>query len=423
MQNPELLGCKMPKLATPLTDTAVKNAKPKEKTYTMGDGDGMYLEITPTGAKFWRMAYRQANGKPNRLTFGKYPEVTLAEARVRRLAARKLLDQEIDPSQAKKERAREQSEANANTFEKLAREWLLKTAAERASSTQDKNTAWLERNVFPQIGAMPISTIEPRHVLTALRQVEARGAFESAHKIKQLCGQVFRFAVASGLTKRDVTADLRDALAAVPKANYAAITEPKKAGELLRSIHTYTGHPYAITALMLSPLLFVRPGELRAAEWSEIDLEAAQWIIPGSKMKMKMDHLVPLSTQAVELLRSVRALTGNGKYVFPSVRTGDRCMSENTINAALRGMGYSKEVMTGHGFRAMARTIMDEVLGERVDLIEHQLAHAVKDPNGRAYNRTAHLPARRAMMQRWSDYLDTIRQGGDVVVASFGRAA
>jgi integrase len=220
-----------------------------------------------------------------------------------------------------------------------------------------------------------------------------------------------------------VTADLRDALAAVPKANYAAITEPKQAGELLRSLHAYTGHPYAVAALKLSPLLFVRPGELRAAEWTEIDLEAAEWNIPGSKMKMKEDHLVPLSTQAVELLRGVHALTGHGKYVFPSVRTSDRCMSENTINAALRGMGYSKEVMTGHGFRAMARTIMDEVLGERVDLIEHQLAHAVKDPNGRAYNRTAHLAARRAMMQRWSDYLDTIRQGGNVVVANFGRAA
>jgi integrase len=306
----------------------------------------------------------------------------------------------------------------------LARDWLAKTAAEeRASSTQAKNTAWLERNVFPQIGAMPISTIEPRQVLAALRKIEARGAIESAHKIKQLCGQVFRFAVASGLTKRDVTADLRDALAAVPKANYAAITEPKQAGELLRSIHAYTGHPYAIAALKLSPLLFVRPGELRAAEWAEIDLEAAEWNIPGTKMKMKTDHLVPLSNQAVELLRGVHALTGHGKYVFPSVRTGDRCMSENTVNAALRGMGYSKEVMTGHGFRAMARTIMDEVLGERVDLIEHQLAHAVKDPNGRAYNRTAHLPARRLMMQRWSDYLDTTRQGGNVVVANFGRAA
>jgi integrase len=413
----------MPKLAAPLTDTAVRNAKPNDKTYTLGDGDGMYLEITPTGSKFWRMAYRQANGKPNRLTFGKYPEVTLAEARNKRLAARKLLDQGIDPARAKREEKQSKAVAATHTFEAVARAWLAKTAADRASSTQDKNTSWLERNIFPAIGTLPISTIKPKDVLAALHVIEARGAIESAHKIKQLCGQVFRFAVASGLADRDVTTDLRGALSAVPEAHYAAITEPKQAGELLRSIHAYSGHPYAVTALKLAPLVFVRPGELRTAEWSEIDLDAAEWRIPGSKMKMGQDHIVPLATQAVELLRTVHTMTGHGKFVFPSVRTGARCMSENTINAALRSMGYSKDVMTGHGFRAMARTIMDEELGERVDLIEHQLAHAVKDPNGRAYNRTAHLPARRLMMQRWADYLDTIRQGGNVLVANFGKVA
>lgn len=413
----------MPKLATPLTDTAVRNAKPKDKTYTLGDGDGMYLEITPNGSKFWRMAYRQENGKPNRLTFGKYPEVTLAEARNKRLAARKLLDQGTDPARAKREEKQSKAIAAVHTFEAVARTWLAKTAADRASSTQDKNTAWLERNIFPSIGALPISTIKPKDVLAALRLIETRGAIESAHKIKQLCGQVFRFAVACGLAERDVTVDLRGALSAVPEAHYAAITEPKQAGELLRSIHAYSGHPYAVAALKLAPLVFVRPGELRTAEWTEIDLDAAEWRIPGSKMKMGQDHIVPLATQAVELLRGLHAMTGHGKFVFPSVRTGARCMSENTINAALRGMGYSKEVMTGHGFRAMARTIMDEVLGERVDLIEHQLAHAVKDPNGRAYNRTAHLPARRLMMQRWAEYLDAIRQGGNVVAGNFGKAA
>ena len=212
-----------------------------------------------------------------------------------------------------------------------------------------------------------------------------------------------------------MTADLKGALASVSVKSHAAITEPKQAGELMRSIQAYAGHPYATAALKLSPLVFVRPGELRAAEWVEIDLDAAEWRIPGEKMKMKLDHMVPLSVQAVEILRSIQPLTGHGKYVFPSVRTGERCMSENTITAALRGMGYSGEVMTAHGFRAMARTILDEVLGERVDLIEHQLAHAVKDPNGRAYNRTAHLPARREMMQRWADYLDKLRNGADVV--------
>jgi integrase len=230
-----------------------------------------------------------------------------------------------------------------------------------------------------------------------------------------VCGQVFRYAVASGSAERDVTQDLKGALATATPSHFAAITDPKQAGNLMRSIFDYNGHPYTVAALKLTPLVFVRPGELRTAEWAELDLDAAEWRIPGSKMKMKADHLVPLSTQAVEILRSIHPITGHGQYVFPSLRTGERPMSENTINAALRGMGYAKEVHSAHGFRAMARTIMDEVLGERVDLIEHQLAHAVKDANGRAYNRTSHLPARRVMMQTWADYLDKLRTGADVI--------
>lgn len=413
----------MPKLATPLTDTAVKNAKPKDKTYTLGDGGGMYLEVTPAGAKFWRMSYRQANGKQNRLTFGSYPEVSLAEARAMRAAARKQIANDIDPAQVKRVAKREKAIAAAHTFEAVARDWLARTAPDRATSTQEKITSWLQRNIFPAIGSLPISTIQPMDVLAALRKIEARGAIESAHKIKQLCGQVFRFAVASGLAHRDVTADLRGALSAVPEAHYASITDPKEVGALLRAMDAHTGHAYTVAALKLLPLVFVRPGELRAAEWTEFDLDAAEWRIPGSKMKMKMDHLVPLSKQAVAVLRAAHSMTGHGRYVFPSVRTGERCMSENTINAALRAIGYSKDMMTGHGFRATARTIMDEVLGIPTDLIEHQLAHAVKDPNGRAYNRTAHLPARRVMMQDWADYLDTIRQGGNVAVGNFGKAA
>ncbi len=376
----------------------------------------MYLEVMPNGTKFWRMSYRQSNGKQNRLTFGKYPEVSLTEAREKRLAARKLLSQGTDPGKVRREEKEAKAAVTLHTFEAVARTWLDKTATDRAASTQEKNTAWLERNIFPVIGSLPISTIKPKDVLAALQRIEARGAIESAHKIKQLCGQVFRFAVASGLADRDMTADLRGALSAVPGAHYAAITAPKEAAELLRSIDAYNGHAYAVAALKLAPLVFVRPGELRTAEWSEIDLDAAEWRIPGSKMKMGQDHIVPLAKQAVELLRSLHTMTGHGKFVFPSVRTDARCMSENTVNAALRTMGYSKDMMTGHGFRAMARTIMDEVLGERVDLIEHQLAHAVKDPNGRAYNRTAHLPARRLMMQRWADYLHAIKQGSTVIV-------
>ena len=270
--------------------------------------------------------------------------------------------------------------------------------------------------MFPFIGKMPMSTIGPRDILErVVRKLEARGAIDTAHRVKQLCGQVFRFAVVSGLAERDVTADLSEALASKATKHFAAITEPKRVGDLMRSIHAYSGHPTTVAALKLSPLLFVRPGELRTAEWAEIDLDAAEWRIAGPKMKMKVDHVVPLATQAVEILRNLHPITGHGRFVFPSIRTGERPMSENTINAALRGMGYSAEVHTAHGFRATARTIMDEVLGERVDFIEHQLSHMVRDTNGRAYNRTAHLPARREMMQRWADYLDKLRIGADVI--------
>jgi len=398
-----------------LTDTFIRQVKhsgaPAGDKHT--DGQGLFLLVKAAG-KYWRMSYR-FTGKQKTLALGVYPAVSLAKARKRRDEARELLADGIDPGQAKREEKQSKAIAATHTFEAVARQWLKKAGATRAASTQEKVTTWLEKDVFPSIGKKPISTIGPRDVLTTVQKMEARGAIDSAHRVKQICGQVFRFAVATGLAERDVTADLKGALSAVPKANYAAITEPKQAGDLMRSIFAYTGHPYAVAALKLSPLVFVRPGELRSAEWAEIDLDAAEWRIPGSKMKMGIDHMVPLSTQAVEILHAMHSLTGHGKYVFPSIRTGERCMSENTINAALRSMGYSKEMMTAHGFRAMARTIMDEVLGERVDLIEHQLAHAVKDPNGRAYNRTAHLPARREMMQRWADYLDKLRKGADVL--------
>lgn len=419
---PRKAAPKMPRIVTPLTDMRVKTAKPKEKPYKLADGGGLYLEITPSGSKLWRMKFMQSSGKESRLSFGAYPEVTLTQAREARAEARKLKAAKVDPGQAKRDLKLAKQAAELHSFESIAREWLDKTAVDRAESTQAKNTSWLEKNIFPEIGAKPISAIKPRDVLAALRKIEARGAIESAHKIKQICGQVFRYAVASELAEHDVTADLRDALAAVPEAHYAAITKPKLVAELLRAIHTYKGHPYAMTALKLAPMVFQRPGELRSMEWVEIDFDRAEWNIPGSKMKMKRDHLVPLSTQAVELLRAMYALSGHGKYVFPSVRTGSRCMSENTINVALRAIGYPREVMTGHGFRAMARTIMDEILDERVDLIEHQLAHAVKDPNGRAYNRTAHLPARRKMMQRWADYLDQLRTGGAEIAVNGGAA-
>ncbi len=399
-----------------LTDTFTKNVKHSGAAAgdKHADGGGMYL-LVKRGGKYWRMNYRYAN-KRKTLALGVYPAVSLAKARQRRDKARELLADGIDPSTAKRAEKQATVATAANTFEAVAREWLAKTAAERMASTQDKITTWLEKDIIPFMGSMPISTIGPRDVLATVRKMEARGAIDSAHRLKQVCSQVFRYAVATGSAERDVTADLRGALAKIIKTNHPAITEPKQVGALMRSIAAYGGHPAAVAALKLTPLVFVRPGELRTAEWAEFDLDAAEWRIPGSKMKMKVYHLVPLSTQAVEILRGVQPITGHGRYVFPSLRTSNAPMSENTINAALRGMGYSKEVHTAHGFRATARTIMDEVLDQRVDLIEHQLAHAVKDANGRAYNRTAHLPARRVMMQTWADYLDKLRIGADVIL-------
>uniref|UniRef100_UPI00404727F2 tyrosine-type recombinase/integrase n=1 Tax=Limnohabitans sp. TaxID=1907725 RepID=UPI00404727F2 len=398
-----------------LTDTFIKNAKPNDTGAGVKhtDGGGMYLLIKSAG-KYWRMGYRFA-GKQKTLALGVYPAVSLAKARQRREAARKLLAEGIDPSVAKSQEKRARAAAAVNTFEAVAREWLMKTATERMATTQSKITTWLEKDVIPYIGKMPIADVGPRDVLAALRKMEARGALDSVQRVKQICGQVFRYAVATGSAERDVTQDLKGALAKATPGNFAAITEPIKAGELMRSIFNYSGHHCTVAALKLSPLVFVRPGELRTAEWTEIDLDAAEWRIPSIKMKMKADHIVPLCTQAVAILIDLQAITGHGKFVFPSIRTGERPMSENTINAALRGMGYAADVHSAHGFRAMARTIMDEVLGERVDFIEHQLAHAVKDPNGRSYNRTAHLPARRLMMQRWGDYLDKQRTGADVI--------
>lgn len=398
-----------------LTDTFIKQVKHTENPTgdKFRDGDGMYLHVKAAG-KYWRMDYR-FGGKRKTLALGTYPEVSLAKARQRRERAREQLAEGVDPSDEKRREKLIAVGTAANTFELVAREWLTKTDATRAENTTRKVTNWLEHDIFPWLGKMPIGTIGPRDVLATLRKMEARGALDSVHRVKQVCGQVFRYAVASGSAERDVTQDLKGALSKPVTGHFAALTEPKQTGDLMRSIYDYRGHPCTVAALKLSPLVFVRPGELRTAEWTEVDLDAAEWRIPGSKMKMKVDHLVPLSIQAVEILRAVKPMTGHGKYVFPSLRTGERPMSENTINAALRGMGYAQDVHSAHGFRAMARTIMDEVLGERVDLIEHQLAHAVKDPNGRAYNRTAHLPARKAMMQRWADYLDKLRVGAAVI--------
>lgn len=395
----------------PLSDTFVRQVKhsgaPAGDKHT--DGDGMHLLVKSTG-KYWRLNYR-FGGKQKTLALGVYPAVPLSAARKKRDAARALLAAGTDPSAAKQEARRVAARASVDTFQAVGREWLAKTAARRGPDTQSRVESWLEKNIFPAIGAIPIADLRPRDVLDAVRIIEQRGAIDSAKRVLGYCGQIFQYAIAIEAVAADVTAGLHRALTEKEQRHYAAITTPSEAGALLRSIDAYHGHPFVTAALRVAPMVFVRPGELRTAEWTEIDLDAAEWRIPGAKMKMGAEHVVPLAEQAVAVLLDLQRITGAGRYVFPSIRTGSRPMSDNTVNAALRGMGYSKDVMTGHGFRAMARTMMDEVLGERVDLIEHQLAHQVKDVNGRAYNRTAHLPARRDMMQRWADYLDSLRSG------------
>ena len=398
-----------------LTDLFIRKLKYKGATSgeKYSDGRGLYLLVKKSN-KYWRMNYR-FDGKYKTLPLGIYPEVSLAEARELCADARKAVRRGDDPHPGARREIEPPPAEVGTTFQELALRWLEKMEPSRSANTQAKAVAWLDHDIFPFIGSTPAATIRPLDILRVVQQVEARGAIDSAHRMRQMFGQILRFGVATGVVDRDVTPDLRGALKVIPRKNYAAITEPKELAPLMRAIFDYDGHVVAVAALKLAPLLFVRPGELRAAEWREFDLDDGSWRIPAAKMKMKMDHMVPLATQAIEILRELYRVTGHGKFVFPSFRTEHECMSENTINAALRGMGYPKEVMTGHGFRATARTILDEVLGERVDLIEHQLAHRVIDPNGRAYNRTAHLPARKEMMQRWADYLYKLRLGADVI--------
>jgi integrase len=397
----------------PLNEMKVRNAKPKEKFYKLTDSGGLYLHVTEKGSKLWRFRYR-FDHKEKLLALGTYPEISFADARERRDNARKQLANGIDPGAVRK--AQKQAETvETETFEVIAREWHTKFTPSWSPGHSDTIMSRLERDLFPWIGKRPIAEIKAPELLTVLRRVESRGALESAHRIRTIAGQVFRYAVATGRAERDPAADLRGALPQPNEKHHAAITDPKEVAPLLRAIDAYQGHYVVKCALRLAPMFFVRPGELRHAEWGEIDLGEAAWNIPAHKMKMKQAHIVPLCRQAVEILTELKELTGESRYVFPSGRSFARPMSENTINAALRYMGYDKSTITGHGFRATARTILDEVLQVRTDYIEHQLAHAVRDPNGRAYNRTAHLVERRKMMQLWADYLDGLRVGAVVL--------
>ena len=396
-----------------LTDTKVRNAKPADKPTKIFDGKGLFLLVTPAGGKGWRFKYR-FGGKEKLLSLGTYPEISLAKARERRDIAREQVAVGVDPSQTRKAQkaAKDQDE---NTFEVVAREWFAKFERNWAPNHAVKIKGRLVNDVYPYIGSRPIADIEAPELLMVLRRIESRGALDSAHRTRTTCGQIFRYAVATGRAKRDPAADLRGALPPARSKHLSAITEPEKVAGLLRAIDGYQGSFVTKCALKLAPLLFVRPGELRHMEWAEIDLEAAEWNIPAKKMKTGEPHLVPLARQAVEILREIQPLTGAGRYVFPSPRTAKRPMSNNGVLSALRGMGFEKDEMSGHGFRALARTILDEVLQIPPHLIEHQLAHKVRDPLGRAYNRTKHLPERRKMMQTWADYLDGLKAGAKVV--------
>jgi integrase len=401
-----------------LTDIQVKTAKPKEKDYKLTDGDGLYLLVTPGGGKRWRLKYR-INGKEKLLALGIYPDISLLEARNRRHDARNLVANGIDPSAEKKAVKEAKAELQANSFEVIAQEWHKHMQGKKEWSVEHASTIMnrLVQDIFPWIGSKPITEVTAKEMKEILDRIKSRGVIETARRALTIMGQVYRYAIMTDKAEYDISAGFRGYLPATSKTrkHMASITDPKELAPLLRAIDTYQGGFVAQCALKLLPLVFVRPGELRHMEWSEIDFDASEWSIPSHKMKMKEPHLVPLSQQAIAILKEIKPLTGNSKYVFPSTRSFLRCMSDNTINASFRRMGFDGDTITGHGFRATARTILDEILQQRIDIIEHQLAHAVKDPNGRAYNRTSHLAERRKLMQLWADYLDGLKAGAKVI--------
>ena len=388
-----------------LTDITIRNVKPGAKTIKLFDGHGLYLEISPTGGKWWRVKYRY-DGKEKRLSLGVYPEVNLKEARERLSETRKLISNGVDPGQHRKAVKAARVSQASNSFEVIAREWYALQVNTWADNHGSRILRRFERDIFPWVGKRPVTEITAPELLTTLRKIEARGAVETAHRALSNCGQVFRYAVATGRAERNPTTDLRGALPPVKGKHFAAVTEPQQVSELLRALHGYQGSLTVSAALKFAPLVFVRPSELRHAKWTDIDFHTAEWRYTVSKTKTQ--HIVPLSRQAIIILSDLHKLTGSSHFVFPSARSNARPMSDNAILAAMRRMGIHKDEMSGHGFRAMARTILDEILGVRPDYIEHQLAHAVRDPNGRAYNRTAHLAERHKMMQQWADYLDQL---------------
>ena len=392
-----------------LTEARVRTAKPREKLYKLYDTHGLYLRVESSGGRLWRLKYR-VSGVEKLMALGHYPDVSLKQARAKRDDARRDLGEGVDPQAARHAR----KIANADTFRVIAAEWLALQRKRFAPATMTKAHWTFDELLNPHIGSRPITELTAPELLAVFRRLERRGKHETAHRTKQRCGQVFRYAIATGRADRDPTADLRGALAPVVVRNHPAITEPQRIGELLRAIHAYRGQPATEAALKLAPMLFVRPGELRRAAWEEFNLDDGEWRIPAARMKMRSLHVVPLATQAVQILRDLLPMTCRSLFVFPSPIARDRPMSENCITAALRRMGYSGDEMTWHGFRTIASTCLNEQ-GWHPDLIELQLAHAERNEVRGAYNRSQRLAERRQMMQAWADYLDRIRMKGDLM--------
>jgi integrase len=410
----------------PLTHTRqADTAKPEAKAYTLNAGSGLFLEVMPNGSKRWRFRYFFMD-KEKMLSMGLYPDVGLQAAAKARDAARQLLAQGINPSEQRKDASHAKKQAHANTFEVVAAEWFTQESPHWSETHKVRTLGLIKNNLGKWLGTRPISEITASELLTVLKKTEARGTLETAKRAGQVAGQVFRYAIATGRAENNPVPNLKGALATAKVKSFAAITEPAELGKLLVAMDSYNGTPEVKTALLLSPMLFQRPSEIRRMEWAEINWQEERLELPAEKMKMRQPHIVPLCSQALSLLQQLHPITGHGQFVFPSARGGSRPLSENGVRTALRALGYTNEQQTPHGFRATARTILDEVLGCRVDLIEHQLAHAVKDANGTAYNRTKHLPARKEMMQKWADYLDELRaiaRGENIIAQRFNRRA
>ncbi len=405
----------------PLNDIKVKSAKQRDKAYKLTDEKGLYLLVTRKGGKCWRFNYRFA-GKQKTLAIGTYPLISLKEARKQRDVARLQIADNVDPAQHKQMKKNKLKAANKNSFKAVALEWHERQAPTWKAATVRKRLWILEHKLFPQIGSLPIADITPPHILRVLRRIESKGEIETAKRSRQVAGQVFRYAVACGLADSDPTRDLRDQLLTKKTKHHAALITPREVGKLLVDIDNYQGTAVVCALLKISPLVFQRPGEVRQMEWRDLDLKAKLWEIPGDKIKMEEPHIVPLSKQAVVILKDIKQLTGRHSYVFPAQGKRNRPASDAAVTNALRKMGYTGEQMTAHGFRAMGRTMLDEVLEYPPHLIEQQISHKVRDPLGRAYNRTKHLEQRKEMMQRWADYLDQLRAealGSNVVAGKF----